>query len=123
MTTPNRITSIEKPDAIIKLGNNSYYFNYDIQPITLQIVKDEVSENVDGYSYVQVHIQGQPNYKDCVKNVIRAYVSQEEEFDLINSHNSSTMGIAEDSKAESEYTQYLQLLQTIKSNVHLCFND
>lgn len=123
MTTPSRITSIEKPETIIKLGNNSYYFNYDIQPTTLQVVENEVSKNVDGYSYVQVHIQGQPNYKDCVKNVIRAYVSQEEEFDLINSHNSSAMGITEDSQAEDEYTQYLQLLQTIKSNIHLYFND
>lgn len=123
MTVPSRITSIEKPEMIIKLGNNSYYFNYDIQPTKLQVVENEVSKDVDGYSYIQVHIQGQPNYKDCVKNVIRAYVSQEEEFDLINSHNSVIMGITKDSKTEDEYPQYLQLLQTIKSNVHLCFND
>lgn len=123
MTVPSRITSIEKPETIIKLGNNSYYFNYDIRPTTLQIVENEVCKDVDGYSYIQVHIQGQPNYKDCVKNVIRAYVSQEEEFDLINSHNSLAMGIAENSQVEDEYTQYLQLLQTIKSNIHFYFND
>lgn len=100
MITPRRIKSIEKPETVVKLGNGTYYYNYDIQPATIQVVEDDQATSVDGYSYVQVYIYGQPNYKDCVKNIIRAYVSQDEEFDLINTVNSVNMSIIEDEEAQ-----------------------
>nr|DAN23552.1 MAG TPA_asm: hypothetical protein [Bacteriophage sp.] len=27
------------------------------------------------YSFIQVHLTGVPDYKDCIKNIIREYIS------------------------------------------------
>jgi hypothetical protein len=52
-----------------------------------------------------------------VKAIIRAYIDQDEEFDLINSANRVTLGINESTEATDNYKQYLELVDTIKANV------
>ena len=114
MKEPIRIKNDVNPGVIEKLGNNTYYCNYDIKPDTYQVVNsDGTVEDKDCFSYVQAYVQGQPNYKDCVKNTIRIYVTLEEEFDLINSANRVTLGISKE-KTSDEYYQYLILVDKIK---------
>ncbi len=69
------------------------------------------------YNFIQVLLQGQPDYKNCVKAIIRSFISTDEEFDLINSYNSYIQNPTEDSKALSEYMEYLNKLQEIKNKV------
>lgn len=123
MKNPIRIQSIEKPEVVVKLGNNSYYYRYDIKPAKIYKTTNEDSvEEIDGWDFIEVHIQGQPNYTDCVKSIIREYVSQEEEFDLINSANSYSLGVSENQDAKTEYVDYLNLLNQIKTDVKNYFN-
>ena len=117
MKEPRRIISKELPQAIQKLGDNSYYYNYDIQPTTIQEYNLEQLEETDGYSYIQAHVYGNPNYVDCVKAIIREYLSTEEEFDLINSYNSYQANLVDNEDIATEYLEYLNLLQTIKKNI------
>lgn len=117
MKEPRRTTSKEQPQAIQKLGDNSYYYNYDIQPTTIQEYNLEQLKETDGYSYIQTHIYGNPNYVDCVKAIIREYISTEEEFDLINSYNSYQANLVDNEDIATEYLEYLNLLQTIKKNI------
>lgn len=114
------LQSAVRPNSIEKLGNGSYYYNYNIQPRLVEVTKElDSTETVEetNYFFVQVHLTGVPNYKDCVQAVIRAYVTQSQEFDLINSANKVVMGLSENTEDTEKYKEYLQLVNDIKVNV------
>lgn len=113
-----RLTSIEKPSSIEYLGDGTYYYNYDIVAFEVE-KKEEIQVK---YSYVQVHLRGQANYVDCVKAIIREFVSETEEFDLVNSYNKYSLGISNDVEDRENYIEYLSLLEEIKNKIQLDFN-
>lgn len=115
----NTVSSNVKPNSIERLGNNTYYYNYNItsEQITNQDGKEETI-----YNFIQVHLSGVPDYKDCIKNVIRKYISQEKEFDLINSYNKVQITGEKNSEDVKKYTDYINLLNEIKTNVKKDFN-
>ena len=115
----NTVSSNIKPSAIEQLGNNTYYYNYNI---TSEQKINENGEQETVYNFIQVHLTGIPDYKDCVKNIIREYVSQTEEFDLINSYNKIQITGEKDSEDMKKYTDYISLLDKIKTNVKRDFN-
>ena len=115
----NTVNSNIKPNVIERLGNNTYYYNYNI---TSEQRTNENGEQETIYNFIQVHLSGIPDYKDCIKNIIREYVSQEEEFDLINSYNKVQITGEKSSEDIKKYTDYINLLGEIKSNVKKDFN-
>ena len=58
-----------------------------------------------------------PNYKDCVKAIVRRFLTVDEEFDLINSYNSYSENLTSDSEVINEYKEYLNILKQIKAKV------
>ena len=115
----NTVSSNIKPRAIEQLGNNTYYYNYNI---TIEQKINENGEQETVYNFIQVHLTGIPDYKDCIRNIIREYVSQEEEFDLINSYNKVQITGEKNSEDMKKYTDYISLLNEIKTNVKKDFN-
>lgn len=117
MTT---IKAFEKPESIQYLGDGSYYYNYmiDEQPVT-----DENGEEKTQYEFICVHLRGKAVYEDCVKAVIRNYITESEEFDLINSYNKYALGLSTKESSKDKYVEYLKLLMTIKENVHKDFDS
>lgn len=117
MLKPDRIKTNVRPEVIQRLGNNTYYYNYDIKDSVVdkedQTTGDTIQETE--WSFIQVHLHGTPDYKQCVRAIIRSYVDQDEEFDLINSANSIRMGLSTD--VNDDYSQYLRLVANIKENV------
>lgn len=63
------------------------------------------------YEFLQVRVAGKPTYDNCVKAVIRAYVSESDEFDLINQYNAYQVGLSVD---KIDYQKYLELTSEIK---------
>lgn len=100
----------DKPPKFINLGTGYWYYNYNIQ------------QEDEQYSCYQIRLNKKPNYKECVKQVIRLYLSQEEEFDIINSANRYLLGLDNNEKDVLKYKDYLNLLSQIKSNVALDFD-
>lgn len=123
MFEPRRIEMNVKPQTFEKLGNGTYYYNYDITPKTVVVDDMETGEakTEQRWDFVQVHLRGIPEYRKCVEAVIREHIDINEEFDLINSMNKLSMGLSVDEEARDEYTQYLQLISTIKTNVKADF--
>ena len=118
MLEPNRIQMDVYPQTIQKLGNGTYYYNYDIKEISVEVLDlDNTIKEKTYYSFIQVLLNGQPNYKDCVKAIIRAFIKIDEEFDLINSYNSYTQQLSSDESVVEEYNEYLTLLSQIKTKV------
>jgi hypothetical protein len=74
------------------------------------------------WTYVQVHLHGQPDHKECIKAIIRQYVDQDEEFDLINSSNSIVLGLSDNQTDRQKYLDYLTLVGEIKTKVRADFN-
>lgn len=119
MLQATRIETNVEPKKVEYLGDGSYYYNYDIQSkiVTVASMEGEGEKEETMWNFIQVHLFGKANYTDCVKAVIRAYVDQDEEFDLINSANRVTLGISDSSSNTEDYVQYLNLVDTIKANV------
>lgn len=118
MLEPNRIQTDICPQIIQKLGNGTYYYNYDIQESNILVSNEENQEKKEtSYNFIQVLITGQPNYKDCVKGVIRSFLTIDEEFDLINSYNSYSENLIDDFEIVNQYKEYLNLLKQIKTKV------
>ena len=115
----NTVSSNINPKVIEQLGNNTYYYNYNI---TSEQKINESGEQETVYNFIQIHLTGIPDYKDCIKNIIREYVSQEEEFDLINSYNKVQITGEKNSEDVKKYTDYINLLNEIKTNVKKDFN-
>lgn len=106
------------PQTIQKLGNGTYYYNYDIKEISVKVSDlDNTVKEETYYSFIQVLINGQPNYKDCVKAIVRRFLTVDEEFDLINSYNSYSENLISDSEVINEYKEYLNILKQIKAKV------
>lgn len=120
MLEPNRIQMNVCPQVIQKLGNGTYYYNYDIREVEAEV---EILDEKDStkfetqYNFIQVLLNGQPNYKDCVRAIIRSFITIDEEFDLINSYNSYTKNLSTDSSIITDYQEYLTKLMGIKNKV------
>ena len=106
------------PQTIQKLGNGTYYYNYDIKEISVKVSDlDNTIKEKTYYSFIQVLLNGQPNYKDCVRAIVRRFLTVDEEFDLINSYNSYSENLISDSEVINEYKEYLNILKQIKAKV------
>ena len=118
MLEPKRIQMNVQPRTIQKLGNGTYYYNYDIKEVEAEVIDYEGNTKSElQYNFIQVLISGQPNYKDCVKAIIRSFLTVDEEFDLINSYNSYQNNLTTDDTVVSKYVDYLKLVQEIKTNI------
>ena len=113
-----------QPNSIEKLGNGTYYYNYDIMSKEVDVTDPETEEVTQEtrWTYIQVHLHGQPDHKECIKAIIRQYVDQDEEFDLINSSNSIVLGLSDNQTDRQKYLDYLTLVGEIKTKVRADFN-
>ncbi len=123
-----------RPAAIQPLGNGAYHYNYNIKARTAEAEPQTQDEAHDGiaadvaaqipgivYDYDTVEVYGVPNYKDLTRAVIRAEVSETEEFGLINDYNAAKAGLIDDEaeaqEAEARYTAHLRRVSEIKAMV------
>ncbi len=122
MLEVKRIEQNIKPNKIEHLGNNIYYYNYDIKEYEAEVQKENSEETTveTRWSFIQVRISGKPDYGKCVKALIRAYLDENEELDLINSHNSYQLDVV---SSDSEYQSYLELIKSIKEGVRKDFSE
>lgn len=119
MLEPRRITSENKPSITINLGTGYWYYNYDITSTTVEVPNIEDNSTVEKtvYSYIQVRVPAIPTYKKCVELVIREYLTQSQEFDLINSANKAILAGQTSGDEITEYQEYLSKVEEIKEKV------
>ena len=122
MNVPRRIITNIKPNIIEDLGNGKWYYNYDIKSEIVQVPdRNDYESNLmveeTQYNFIQIKLYGKPTYKKCVELIIREYVTQSQEFDLINSANKSLMQGLNSSTDLTKYQEYLNLVEQIKTKV------
>ena len=120
MKEPRRIYSNEVPNIIEDLNSGNWYYNYDVQSEEIEVHSIEDKEAVEKktlYNYIQLKVSGKPTYKKCVEMLIREYISQSEEFDLINSANKAILLGDTSSNDVVKYKEYLSKVEEIKEKV------
>lgn len=124
MQNVRRIKTDVKPDVFQNLGNNTYYYNYDPQSEIIKVPNMETNELEEKtfWTFVQVHLSGIPNYKNCVNAIIREHISINEEFALINKYNGFKLGLNSDPEIESKYINYLDTVNSLKEIVKKDFD-
>lgn len=119
MLEPKRTESNVRPSKVENLKNGYWFYNYDIR-VSENNPESNLSSDTEKYDYIQVRIEGEPTYSKCVEQVIRAFVSQSQEFDLINSYNRAMFNMLSEEGAEkagNDYVDYLAAVSTIKDKV------
>lgn len=124
MLEPKRVEMNVQPNTIEKLGNGTYYYNYDIQSKTVEVIDPETESPTEEtrWTYIQVHLRGIPECNACIQAVIRAYLTAEEELALINKYSAYQMGVINDSSICGEYQEYVGLVASVKASVKKDFD-
>lgn len=120
MLEPRRISSNIAPTTIENLGNGNWYYNYDIQSEKVELPLQEgetVPSEEIRYNYIQIRLSEKPEYKKCVELLIREFITQTQEFDLINSANKAILSEAKSSDDITKYREYLDKVEEIKEKV------
>lgn len=117
-----RVNSTTKPSVFVDLGDGNWYYNYDIQSYEADITELNGTETIleTRWSWIPIKLGKSPEYKECVELIIRQYITQSQEFDLINSYNKASLNMLseeETEKACADYLEYLHKLEEIKTNV------
>jgi hypothetical protein len=114
-----RILSNTKPNIIENLGNGNWYYYYDIQPVKREVYDQNTKkeESVLWYNFFLLKISEKPTYKKCVEKLIRHYISESEEFDLLNSACSDLLAGLTESNNITKYKESLATINEIKTNV------
>lgn len=124
MLEPKRTESNVRPNKVENLKNGYWFYNYDVRLCDVTPTSDMTPINTEKYEYIQVRIEGEPTYKKCVEQVIRAYITQSQEFDLINTYNRAAFNLLTDEEAEeagNDYLEYLHIIAEIKAKVRQDF--
>ena len=120
MLEPKRVTSNITPAIIENLGNGNWYYNYDIKSEKVELPLEEgetVPKEEIRYNYIQIKLSEKPEYKKCVELLIRGFITQTQEFDLINSANKSILSGVKSSEDIVKYREYLDKVDEIKEKV------
>lgn len=120
MLDPKRIESNVRPEKVEDLKNGYWFYNYDIRLCEDQPISDINTTIGERYEFIQVRVEGKPDYKKCAELIIREFITQSQEFDLINSFNRVAFNMLSEGEAEKvgeEYLEYLQKVSEIKANV------
>lgn len=102
------------------LGNGNWYYNYDIKSEVVEVPRmgdEEETMTETRWNYIQIKLSSKPEYKKCVETLIREYITQSQEFDLINSANRVLLNIGTEKMVPSKYLEYLDLVDEIKAKV------
>lgn len=114
-----------EPQIIERLGDNTYYYNYDIvkgEAPKASMREGDPEEMETVWSYIQVHLNGVPNSSDCVRAIIKQYVDINEEMNILNKYSKYQLGLSSDISDYNNYYEYVELVSTIKAKVKKDFN-
>lgn len=120
MLEPRRINSNIAPTTTENLGNGNWYYNYDIKSEKVELPLQEgetIPREEIRYNYIQIKLSEKPRYKKCVELLIREFITQTQEFDLINSANKAILSGTKSSKDITKYREYLDKVEEIKEKV------
>lgn len=107
------------PVALEHDNDGSHIFNFNVEDDT-EIPEGEKKPVKIGFKYRTVRIYEEPTRKNIKKAIIRATISESEEFALVNAYNSHNLGVTDDESAVDRYEEYLHFLADIDTMLDEC---
>lgn len=107
------------PVALEHDNDGSHIFNFNVEDDT-ELEEGQKKPTKIGYKYRTVRIYEEPTRKNIKKAIIRATLSESEEFALVNAYNSFNLGITDDETAVDRYEEYLHFLADIDTMLDEC---
>ena len=107
------------PVALEHDNDGSHIFNFNVEDDT-ELEEGQKKPTKIGYKYRTVRIYEEPTRKNIKKAIIRATLSDSEEFALVNAYNSFNLGITDDETAVDRYEEYLHFLADIDTMLDEC---
>jgi len=107
------------PVALEHDNDGSHIFNFNVEDDT-ELEEGQKKPTKIGYKYRTVRIYEEPTRKNIKKAIIRATLSESEEFALVNAYNSFNLGITDDETAVDRYEEYLHFLSDIDTMLDEC---
>lgn len=110
MNDPRLTYSDDEYPIYEQLSSGQYLYYFDRNETTQEFEDQERTV----YTSIAIEFNSKPTYKEAVQKVIRKYLTESEEFDLINS---AYLG------DDEEYVEWLNKLQDIKEKIKEDFNN
>ena len=101
-----------RPVTLEHDNDGSHIFNFNVEEETA-IEEGATKPTKIGYKYRTVRIFDEPTKKNIKKAIIRATLTESEEFALVNAYNSFNLGINDDESAVERYEAYLHFLNDL----------
>lgn len=112
-----------RPETFQKVGDGSYYYNHGLKEVPVQMDPTEAGEDPTpeetAFEYNSVRIYSYPTKNNVTQAVLRDYIDESEEFNLINRYNSFQIGISEDIEDRDNYEAYLLEVKRLKEMIQI----
>lgn len=108
-----RSNSNIQPSVLLDLKDGSFHYNFNI--VEKEESEGETTRTV--FDYDTVTVQGAPDYRNIVKEIIRDKYDASQEFGLMNDFQKFKLGIIEDPDAETKYLEFANWVEAIKMQV------
>lgn len=104
----NKSYSKELPNTFISLGNNNWYYNFDIKEAIINEPDEiDIVREVSGYSFSYVRIEGEPTPDKCYKAVLKGYLN--EKYMTLEEVLNSPFKSEKDDEMEKEILSNIQI--------------
>lgn len=91
-------------------GTSIYRFNIESET---SIPEGEDEEVQIGWKCYEIRIWNEPTKANLKKAIIRSFIDETAEFDLVNSYNKHVLGIVTNEDAVVKYKEYLQFTEDL----------
>lgn len=113
--------SNDKPLTFEKVGNGSWYYNYDIH--TNEVKEGDTDETRQEYEFQRVQVWGNIDDDKLKKAVIKDKYDESEEINLQNNYQRYVLGLSTDESYKTDYIAYLKEIDTLKTMVDADLKD
>lgn len=110
----NTISNV-KPKTFVKVGNGSWWYNYNIKVV--DVTDPETDQLHTEYHYQSVQVWQQPNDDILKKAVISEKYAESDEINLQNNFNRYQLGLYTDESYKTDYVNYLKDVDAMKAMV------
>ena len=115
-----RSISNDRPKVFEKVGNGSWYYNFNITEVT---VEDQESGTRVEFHFDRVQVWNTSDENSLKKAVVSDRYTESEEINLQNNFQRYALGLSKDEKFKSDYIEYLTEIDTLKNMVDADLKD
>lgn len=108
------------PSVFEKDNDGSYLYRFNIEP-EMGMNEDETEETQVGWQCYEIRIWEKPTKHILKKAIIRSFLDETEEFNLVNSYNKHVLEIKVDLDAVENYKDYLTFTEDVDTMLETDF--